>query len=287
MKKIGRYEVTAFVASRFGLDGGAMFGIVPRALWSRKMKPDAENRIQMVTRVLLLRDEERDRRILIDAGMGDKWSQKHARIYALQDMDLSAQLEAAGAPAEDITDVVVTHLHFDHAGGLTSELSMPEGWVAMPTFPNAVHHIQRACWRWAHDPSAKDAGSFVRTDFEPIEEFGRLSLLDGDCEVAPSVEVIALSGHTPGMQLVKISGPQETLLFCADLFPTRFHLRSAWNMAYDNAPLETVEEKGRILRKAKDGGWLLVLEHDPDVAALRVKESKRGWDLQPAGDRLE
>ena len=227
----------------------------------------------MVTRVLVL--ESSGRVIVVDAGMGTNFSKKQTAIYGLEDLDLAKGLDEVGCPPERVTDVVVTHLHFDHAGGLA--VARPDGTVA-PLFPNAVHHVQRGQWQWAHAPSSKDAGSFMLDPIDRLEGQVRWNLVDGVSEIAPGVRVFPVQGHSRGMQVVVVSAPDGTALFGADLFPTRWHLRPVWNMAYDNEPVLTVQEKRWYLRQALAGRWTIVLEHDPELADVRVTDDQGGFE---------
>ena len=269
----GDVKVTTIWASRFGLDGGAMFGVVPKALWARKLPPDERNRIPMVTRVLLV--EAGDRRVLVDAGFGSRWSAKERDIYALEDLNLLSRLESLGCRPEDITDVVVTHLHFDHASGLVRE----GGDGLVPTFSKATYHVQRVHWEWAQAPTPKDAGSFRREELDALGRHAHLNLVEGVYEVVPGVKLWPVSGHSRGMQLVLLGRGDERGLYCTDLVPTRWHLRPAWNMAYDNEPLRTLEEKRFVLRQALRRGWVLLFEHDPEVAAVRPTDAEGGFEV--------
>ncbi len=271
--EFGTVRVQTLEVSRFGLDGGAMFGIVPRALWAKRLAPDEGNRIPMVTRVLLVASAGRV--LLVDAGFGGRWTEKERSIYALEGPDLRTGLEEAGVDPETITDVVVTHLHFDHASGLVEE----EGGRLQPALPRAVHHIQRLHWAWAERPAAKDAGSFRREELSVLRDGVSLHLVDGFQEILPGVRVWPVFGHTRAMQLVLLGTGRDRGLFCADLVPTRWHLRPAWNMAYDNEPLKTVEEKKLVFRLAFQEGWTLLLEHDPEVAAVRLADLGGGFQV--------
>ncbi len=274
--KIGRYEVTALLDGTFALDGGAMFGIVPRPLWRRAIEPDERNRIPLAARLLLI--EGGGRVILVDTGLGDKWSTKRRDIFAVRQHrgGVCAQLRERGIDPDQVTDVILTHLHFDHAAGTTRRLE--DGDLEL-VFPRARHHVQRRHWEWAHAPSPKDAGSFRAEDFAPLAGSGLLRLVDGDVELLPGIHVIALDGHTTAMQAVRVAGKEACLLYVADLVPTTAHLRWPWIMAYDNQPLVTLAEKQRHLLRAAAEGWLLALEHDPRSAAVRLREVEGGVDV--------
>ncbi len=273
MPTIGDYALHAIEMGRFGLDGGAMFGIVPKTLWEKKTQPDAENRIPLHMRCLLL--DGTDRLILIDAGIGDKLSEKERRIYAVDHSrhSLASSFEAAGFAFEDVTDVILTHLHFDHCGGATRQAE--DGNLAV-TFPSARYYVQRRHWEWARAGNAKEAASFLEKNIEPLAASGRLDLVDGKTEIFPGVTVLPVSGHTEAQQMVKVSGPEGTLVYVADLIPTLAHLKPAWVMAYDVDPLATIEEKEAFLEEAEREGWHLFFEHDPEVAVASLERTDGG-----------
>jgi glyoxylase-like metal-dependent hydrolase (beta-lactamase superfamily II) len=265
---LGRFRVHEVRDGTFALDGGAMFGVVPKALWSRHCTPDAQNRIRLALRCLLIEDGER--RILVDVGIGTKADDKQRALYAIDQSayDLDRELARAGASREEITDVVLTHLHFDHAGGTTRL----EGDRLTLSFPRATHHLQRRNWKWARQPSDKDAGSFRAENFALLEKSGRLHLLEGHTELYPGVELFISEGHTVGLQLVRLTDGDASLVYCGDLVPTAAHLKPAWVMAYDLYPLTTIEEKKFLLAEAVESRTILFLEHDQDLAACTVRE---------------
>jgi glyoxylase-like metal-dependent hydrolase (beta-lactamase superfamily II) len=265
------FTVETLEECRFGLDGGAMFGVVPRPLWSRSTVPDEANRIPMAARCLLLRRPGQV--VLVDAGMGEKWSAREQEIYALQTTPggLTAALAARGVRADDVTDVVVTHLHFDHAGGLTR--CGEDGTVAA-NFPRAVHWIQRENWVWAHHPTPRDAGSYRRENFSFLAEPGAppVRLVDGVARVCgDAIEVLPSRGHTPGMQLLRFRAAGRDIVYVADLIPTVAHIPLAWGMGYDLYPTETIREKRELLDQAARHDWILAMEHDPDHAFVAVE----------------
>lgn len=270
--QFGHLEVHAISDGHIALDGGAMFGVVPRPLWQRCFPPDERNRISLELRCMLVLAG--DRRILIDDGAGGRWDGKQREMYGLAHTQgsLDDGLAKAGLTRSDITDVVLTHLHFDHAGGTTRE---EVGGLKL-SFPEATYHLQRRHWRWAHHPSDKDAGSFRREDFALLESSGRMHLLDGPTELFPGVHVFVSEGHTVGLQLVRLEADDKTLVFCGDLIPTTAHLRAAWVAAYDLYPLTAIEEKKQLLAQAVEEDWVLFLEHDPLVAACTVKDDGSG-----------
>lgn len=267
---LGRYQLHAVTDGSFALDGGAMFGVVPKPLWEKQLPADARNRVPLALRCLLVVDTQSDRRLLVDCGAGDKWDAKRRDIYDLgRGPRLDHGLAAAGVRREEITDVVITHLHFDHCGGLTR--ADPAGALEC-SFPNAKVHVQRRNWFWAQRPSEKDKGSYLQSDFELIHGRGHLHLLEGETELWPDVEVLVSEGHTVGMQLVRVHGDDRHLTFCADLLPTHLHVKPAWIMAYDLYPLTTLEEKKMLLAQTLEEDGILFFEHDAQLAAGRLTE---------------
>ncbi|TFG63104.1 MAG: MBL fold metallo-hydrolase [Spirochaetales bacterium] len=275
--KIGSYGIFAEKAGHFRLDGGAMFGVVPKVFWETMHPADDKNRILLSTSLVLLADGKKN--ILIDTGNCDAASDKMKSIYSMDSSEYSMQnfLSRSGISREDITDVILTHLHFDHAGGAVSD----DGTGAlMPAFPNAVYHVQKKQFAWAMDPSGRDRASYMTEQILPIREAGRLSLVDGPGELFPGIELIVVNGHTPGMQLPLISGGGETLLYGGDLIPLRSHIAPPWIMAYDLKPLKTLEEKERILGQAADENWMIFFEHDPAVSCCRIERQKNGFRMK-------
>ena len=277
---IGPYTVTPIETGRFRLDGGAMFGIIPRPLWSKSNPPDERNRITLAARALLIAGNGRT--ILVDAGNGDKYSDKQRDIYAFEETPagLIPALAAQGVAPAQVTDVLLTHLHFDHAGGSTRR----DGDALVPTFPNARYYVQRAHWEQAMHPTEKDRGSFMPDDYLPLVRNNVLDFLDGEGEFLPGIELLLMNGHTAAQQLPKISDGTTTLLFCCDLLPTTAHIPLPYIMAYDLRPLTTLEEKKRILSRAVDERWTLFFEHDPSTVAGTVVRTDRGFTFGQSVD---
>ncbi len=273
------------VECTFGLDGGAMFGVVPRPLWSRSNPADDRNRIDLAARCLVIDID--DRRVLVDTGMGDDWHGKTADIYKVDHPEgsLRAQLDARGIAPDSITDVLMTHLHFDHAGGL---MRTDDGGSRTPTFPAARHWVQRENWVWAHHPTLRDAGSYRRDDFAALGDLVDLELVDGVSEILPGIQVIPTRGHTPGMQIVRFDVGDHRVVYVADLIPTLGHLQLAWVMGYDVYPLSTVREKHEVLENAVNNDWVLALEHDPVHAFARIeRDGPDRYRVAEAVARLE
>jgi glyoxylase-like metal-dependent hydrolase (beta-lactamase superfamily II) len=259
-----------------------MFGIVPKPLWQRHIAPDDQNRIPLQMRCLLL--EGHGRLVLVDCGLGDKVDDKFRKIYAV-DPDaptLARSLDRAGFGMDDVTDLVLTHLHFDHCGGAT----VRDGDRLRVAFPNAEIHVQEEHWEWAK-VSPREGASFLAENLEPLEASGQLRLIGphafggagqhGDPQLFPNVETVVVNGHTHGQQLLKIADDDQALLFAADLLPTTAHVPLLWNMGYDIEPLKTVAEKEALLPQAADEGWLVLFEHDTETAVARIERTARGF----------
>lgn len=273
---VGPYEVCALETGRFRLDGGAMFGVVPKVLWERETKPDEHNRVQLAMRSLLAVDRSAGRVVLVDTGAGDKWTRDEIDRFAfeLEDDPFGAGLAAHGVRAEDVTDVIVTHLHFDHNGGLTA-WDDPQEQRARPRFAKAKHWIHAQHLAHALAPTPKDRASFYRRDFEAVQEAGLFELVDGDVPPSriPNMSWFVAHGHTPYQILPRFFDDHCSLQYVADLIPTVAHLPISWVMAYDNEPLKTLSEKQEILRDCAERGLILFFEHDPQVAAARIDTS--------------
>ncbi len=270
--KIGNYDLHAIETGTFALDGGAMFGVVPKTLWEKAISPDEKNRIPMAARALLLIGN--GRKILIDDGNGSKFNDKLVSIYKIDNSrnDLISSLRKHNIFPADITDVILTHLHFDHAGGSTYR----ENGVVKPTFPNAKYYVQREHWEAANKPAERDRASFFPEDFVPLQEHGLLNFTEGEVEILPGITCRICNGHTSALQAPVISDGKTTMLYCADLVPTSAHVPLPWIMAYDLRPLVTLEEKRRILNEAVDGDWILYFEHDASVQTCRLRRTEKG-----------
>jgi glyoxylase-like metal-dependent hydrolase (beta-lactamase superfamily II) len=266
---LGSLELLPLTDGFFALDGGAMFGVVPRPLWERVAPPDARNRIRMALRPWLVRGEKT---VLIDAGAGDKMDAKAADIYGFdRQYRLEHALQDAGVKAADIDVVIASHLHFDHAGGFTER--DPDGQVR-PRFSAAQHIVRRQEWDDALAPNERNRASYFRENYVPLQETGLLTLVDEDAEVLAGIRLRRTGGHTRGHQMIQIESNGRTAVFVADLIPTTAHVPLAWIMAYDLYPMETMEFKRSFLREALEREYLLLFEHDPIVAAGYLRERK-------------
>lgn len=268
---VGDIEVTPLVTSRFGLDGGSMFGFIPKPLWEKKAPADDENRIKLNVNTLLVEIE--DRMILVEPGMGSKYDAKWKKIYALGDVEVESALDRIRVQAEEVDTVVITHLHLDHAGGSTRLGSSGE---AVPVFPNARYVIQEQEYEFAVNPHPLAGGSYRSQDFMPLEERGLLKLVSGTEEIAPGVLVEHTGGHTPGHQAVRFVSKGEEALFPGDLVPTTAHLQLNWIMGWDLEPVVLYRQKKRYLEEAAEKNTLVFSTHDPRITAARLV--KRGED---------
>ena len=264
-------------AGNFKLDGGAMFGVVPKSLWQKANPPDEQNLCTWAMRCLLI--EEGDRRILIDTGMGDKQDAKFFSYYQPSGPSLESSLAAHGFAFGDITDVLLTHLHFDHGGGALYRDG--EGKIGR-RFPNAVYWSNRQHWDWAISPNEREKASFLAENIQPLEDTGALRFLDqeGPQALLAGLEIHTVFGHTEAMMLPRVRIGDKTVLFCADLLPSSAHIPLPWIMAYDVRPLETLKEKRDILQQAAAENWILFFEHDRAVECATVQQTERGVRLK-------
>ena len=267
--RFGNYECFTVELDSFLLDGGAMFGVVPKVLWEKKIPADNANRIPMRSRSLIVRGGGRV--ILVDTGVGDKLSDKLKKIYDIQTPagSMAKRLAPFGLRVEDITDVILTHLHFDHAGGSTVDSDD----AVVPAFPNAVYYVQQDQWDVAANPSVRDRSSYLPENYMPLLDHGVLRILDGPAEeFFDGIDLIVTHGHTRGQQHPLIKGRETSLFYCGDLIPTSAHVPTAWHMGYDNEPLIIMDEKDAILARAFAGNWILCFEHDPVKAAAGIQK---------------
>ena len=276
--KIGNYVLYSIETSEFGLDGGAMFGIIPKPLWEKQAPADEMNRIGMVTRSLLLVNEER--KILIDTGNGTKWNEKFKNIYNIDTSRYSIETSLAkyGFCADDITDVFCTHLHFDHIGGNTKF----ENGKIVPTFTNAIYWVSQENWDLANHPSQKDSGSFMEIDWKVLAENGMIEIVDGHESFIDGIDTYLTYGHTTGLMHPIISDGNRSIFYGADIIPMAAHIPIPWVMAYDIQPLLTVQEKGKLLPKMVDENWILFFEHDPKLQACTVRQEGKHFKLKEA-----
>jgi glyoxylase-like metal-dependent hydrolase (beta-lactamase superfamily II) len=270
---LGDLELVTLSDGFISLDGGAMFGVVPRILWEKRLPPDDSNRIPLGMRPLVVRSGAHT--VLIDAGCGDKMDAKLAQIYKLdRRYHLDHSLTDAGLSVEDIDTVVASHLHFDHVGGFTA---LDRNGKLVPRFPNARYVAHRAEWHDATHPHERNRASYLQENFVPLQEAGVLTLVDDDAEIIPGVRYRRSGGHTPHHQVVMIESAGRTAVFTADMYPTSIHIPDPWLMGYDLYPMDTLAFKRAFAIEAIEREYLLFFEHDPSMAAgyLREKDGKR------------
>jgi glyoxylase-like metal-dependent hydrolase (beta-lactamase superfamily II) len=266
---LGSIRLHALEAGLQHLDGGAMFGVVPKPLWERRIPADDRNRIPLGLRCLLI--EAPDALVLVDTGVGNKEPQKFRDIYGIENAGEPTRLEDAirhaGHSPDDVDVVISTHLHFDHAGGNT--LRDADGHIR-PAFPNARYVVQRREYEFAQIQNERIRASYMDSNYEPVEQAGLWSFVDGEAEIVPGVSVLPTPGHTPHHQSVLVHSEGQIACFLADLIPTTAHLPLPWIMGYDLEPLVTLETKRALLDRAQREEWLLVFEHDPQIAWGRL-----------------
>jgi glyoxylase-like metal-dependent hydrolase (beta-lactamase superfamily II) len=269
--QVGDYRVEIVPDTEFRLDGGAMFGVVPRNLWSRVCPPDEQNRIRMNMNCLFI--DTGSERVLIETGIGDKWSEKQKSIYGItRRRSFGESLKTiTGVAPEEITIVLNTHLHFDHAGGNTQ---LDESGQVVPTFRNARYLVSRAELEHADSPSERDRASYLPENWQVLKQSGQLETIGANYEVVPGVFMETYPGHNRSMQCWRLHRGNQTVFGFADLVPMRPHLELPWIMGYDLFPLETLEAKKKLLPQAAREGWLCLFYHDPDAPLCRVIEEK-------------
>jgi len=269
---LGQFTVYGLRDGYFYLDGGSMFGVVPKILWEKIYTPDEKNRIKMGLNSLLVQTKQD--LVLIETGIGPQLDPKFSKFYSVvQSPGLLGELKNLGVNADDIDFVINTHLHFDHCGGNTHRNEKGE---YVPTFPKARYVIQRGEWDYALHPCYRDKPSYMSEDFLPLEKFGLLQLVDGDAEIIPGVEVLHASGHTSRHQCVKITSEGKVLFFLGDMVPMSAHVGLSYIMSYDLYPLETLENKEQYFEKAIAEDWIVAFVHDPQhfFGKIGKKEDK-------------
>jgi glyoxylase-like metal-dependent hydrolase (beta-lactamase superfamily II) len=262
-----------FNIASFLVDGGAMFGVIPKLMWSRVYSADDNNLISLPLRSLVV--ETGDHVILVDTGWGDKQDEKFFRHVHLHDGEgLIPGLNNRGFKPEDITDVFLTHLHADHCGGGVKWNSDRSGYEL--TFPLATYHISRTQWEWAVKNNLREADAFLEENILPIEQSGHLNLVDEEGELFPGFTVIMCNGHTPGLMIPLIKYNNNNIVYTGDLIPTAAHIPLLWNMSYDIESLKTIEEKEKLLNSALEDNYTLVFKHDENVECCNVVMTPKG-----------
>lgn len=274
--RFGKFDLHLVSDGSVWLDGGAMFGVVPRVLWEKKTPPDENNRIRLGLNCLLVRTGSHN--VLIDTGCGEKYTEKEIRIYRIEhDVALSGQLARLGLATSDVDVVINTHLHFDHCGGNTRH----DGNLVVPTFPRAEYIVRRDEYDDANQPNERSAASYFEHNWKVLRERRMLRLVEEDEEILPGIRLLHTPGHTRGHQSVLVESEGHSLLFLADLCPTNAHIPVPWVMAYDLYPMTTIEVRKSIYKRAVDGNWLLFFEHDPIEPAGYLREAEGKYLLAP------
>lgn len=277
---LGAFNLYSIETGRFKLDGGSMFGVVPKTLWSKKIEPDSKNRITMAMRCLLIESRSSGRIYLVDNGTGNKFSEKFQKIYGIDHdhSNLIDSLKHHGFAPEDITDLILTHLHFDHCGGTTY---YDEGGNLKHQFPNAQYHVTNRQLNNALQPNAREKASILSENVNPIAESIQLNTIKDDSthEYEPGLTNLIVDGHSVGQQLVKLEAEGTQIVFAADLLPTVAHIPMPWVMAFDMQPLATLSEKQHFFNKAVNENWFFFMEHDASHELITIKKEDSGFAL--------
>jgi len=261
-------------AGFFKLDGGAMFGVVPKNLWQKTNQADQNNQIELATRCLLVESE--NRLVLIDTGLGNKQSEKFFSYYnRWGDHSLEGSLKEKGFHKDDITDVFLTHLHFDHCGGAV-ERNPHKPELLQPTFKNAIYHSHSEHWEWASKPNAREKASFLKENFEPIAQNGQLNFVDQTNSEPLPFDYLLFDGHTEKQLIPKIQYKDKTIIYTADLIPTLAHIPLPYVAGYDVRPLQTLKEKAAFLAEAEENGFYLFFEHDAHHQMCSLQQTEKG-----------
>ncbi len=266
---LGDFELTIFSDGHYWLDGGAMFGVVPKPLWERKLKADEHNRLTLGLNSLLVRAGKST--VLVETGIGGKLPEKQQRIYG-NEAKLLENLSAGGVRPDEIDVVINTHLHFDHCGWNT----VRAGDRVTATFPRATYYVQRGEWEHARRQHERDRVSYISDNYDPLIGSGQMQLIEGDRQIVPGISVMVLPGHTRAMQAVVIRSGGQTACYISDLIPTTAHTELTWVMGYDLFPLETIDNRKRFYAQAIPEKWLVVFTHDPETPFAYLEQDQRG-----------
>lgn len=275
--RVGRFQVEIFSDGVFRLDGGAMFGVVPKVLWEKQKPADELNRVAMDMNCLLIRDGRHV--VVVETGGGPKLTDKQKRNFGIDDPPhLLDELTKRGVRPDDVTLVVNTHLHFDHCGGNTYR----DGDAIVPTFPRATYVFQRLEWIDANEPNERTRASYLADDFAPLEATGKLELIEGSVEILPGIRLDRIQGHTRGTQTVRVNDGRETLFFSSDFMPDRHHLPLPWIPSQDLYPLDTLAAKKAILPRAIEEDWIVAFTHDlPRFGRIRQEDGRYRFEEIP------
>lgn len=266
MIKFGEFEITLYNFGFFRLDGGSMFGSVPKNIWSKRIPADSENCIKLALRSMVIRTAKR--LFLVDVGMGEKWSDKERAIYGLDNFPESTRPFAA----DEVTDIILTHLHFDHAGGISHRT--PQGEIAL-SYPNARIHVQEANLANALNPNMKERASYLKDNVEPVRS-ANINLLQDGTEIYPGISGHRVDGHTIGQQWIEVRNGNESIVFPTDLIPTAAHLPVPFHMGYDICAGTILKEKADFLERAEKHNWTVVFQHDAEVESGKVGRDQKG-----------
>jgi glyoxylase-like metal-dependent hydrolase (beta-lactamase superfamily II) len=278
-QSLGDFELTIFSDGTYYLDGGAFFGIIPKVMWEKKVKPDEKNRVVTGLNSVLIRDGKHT--VLVETGIGNKVPEKMARIYCPQ-AKLLENLHAAGVAPEDIDVVINTHLHFDHCGWNT----VRNGDRVQATFPKAKYYVQEGEWRHGVLQHERDRVSYISDNYDPLIANGQMHLLHGDQEIVPGISVKVYPGHTQHMQAVMIKSQGQKACYISDLIPTTAHLDLVWGMAYDLFPLENIESRKRFYEVAIPQKWLVIFTHDPRTPWAYIEKEGERFTARPVGEAV-
>ena len=275
--QIGSFQLDIISDGSLRLDGGAMFGIVPKVIWEKVAEPDEKNRILIGLNCLLVRTSTDN--ILVDTGIGEKWSEKQMSIYAISHPPtILTSLANLGLSAKDISIVVNTHLHFDHAGGNTRFNAKGE---IVPTFPNARYYVQHSEYKHASTPHERDQVSYLPENWQALEKNDQLFFTKETEEIIPGISVFRVPGHNLDTQLVKITQANATVVFLADIIPTTAHLPIAWVMGYDLYPVELIEQKKLLIEQAISQNWICIFEHDAKIPTGKIVSNGQKYQVEP------
>ncbi len=272
--KTGKYEISILDCGVFKLDGGAMFGVVPKTIWNKTNPADELNRITLGLRPILIKGGGRT--ILVDSGIGDKFAPKHSQMYGIENSGKSIEeaLRSLGVGPDDVTDIIITHLHFDHCGGFTKYNASG---VSELIFKNAGMYVQKVHHAAAVSPTDRDRASFIKDNIEPILSSPRLKIIDGNCELFEGVFLRVFNGHTPGMQAVWIESEGASVCYLSDLAPTASHVPIPFIMGYDLQPLVIIDEKKKMFDEMAAKGTCAIFEHEPEIFAAKIQKGEKGF----------
>ncbi len=273
--QLGTFNLEVVSAGYFPLDGGSVFGLIPKPIWNNYIEADAQNRIRMALNCLLI--QTADKNILVDCGLGDKFGPKQRDIFKLSTEPSLKDALSPYCKPEEIDYLLLTHLHFDHAGGVSRYNAA--GRLEL-CFPRAKVVVQKKEWEAACHPSERNKGSYPADNVAPLDEAGCLQLIEGDYTFMPGIELIFTGGHSAGHQLIKVTSKGKSAVYSGDLMPTSHHLRLPFITAFDIEPEETLKVKKKILAQAADEGWLLIFKHDPEYEAGYIVQVRRGDKLE-------